>query len=162
MIGLYAGSFDPVHLGHLDIIEAASDRCSELYVVAVWNPAKHDGLLSLEDRRQLLEACVCHLHNVNVTTYEGLLVRLADQFHADALIRGAVREHVSEIQMAVTNNELGTIPTLLISCKAEHRHISSSLVRRMLIDGGVGTVESLVPAAVYDWLGANNDHLSLA
>ena len=58
MIGLYAGSFDPVHLGHLDIIEAASQQCSQVYVAVLRNPTKGSGLIPLEDRNDVVRRCV--------------------------------------------------------------------------------------------------------
>jgi pantetheine-phosphate adenylyltransferase len=152
MIGLYAGSFDPVHLGHLDIIEAASQQCSQLYVAVLRNPTKGSGLMPLEDRNDVLRRCVRDRRNVLVPSYEGLLIRLAQELGADTLIRGAVREPMSEMQMALTNNELGELPTVFIPCRPEHAHISSSLVRTLLTDRGAAAVKSLVPEPVLEWL----------
>jgi pantetheine-phosphate adenylyltransferase len=152
MIGLYAGSFDPVHLGHLDIIEAASQQCSQVYVAVLRNPAKGSGLIPLEDRNDVLGRCVRDIHNVLVVSYEGLLIRLAEELGADTLIRGAVREPMSEMQMALTNNALGNLATMFIPCRSEHAHISSSLVRSLLTDRGAAAVKSLVPEPVFEWL----------
>src|SRR5580698_6357464 len=120
MIGLYAGSFDPVHLGHLDIIEAACQQCSQLYVAVLRNPTKGSGLIPLEDRNDVLGRCVRDMHNVLVTSYEGLLIRIAQELGADTLIRGAVREAMFEMQMALITNELGDLPTMFIPCRPEH------------------------------------------
>jgi pantetheine-phosphate adenylyltransferase len=152
MIGLYAGSFDPVHLGHLDIIEAASQQCSQVYVAVLRNPTKGSGLIPLEDRNDVLGRCVRDMHNVLVASYEGLLIRLARELGADTLIRGAVREPMAEMQMALTNSELGDLPTMFIPCRPEHAHISSSLVRALLTDRGAAAVKSLVPEPVFEWL----------
>ena len=152
MIGLYAGSFDPVHLGHLDIIEAASQQCSQVYVAVLRNPTKGSGLIPLDDRNDILRRCVRDMRHVLVASYEGLLIRLAQELGADTLIRGAVREPLSEMQMALTNNDLADLPTMFIPCRPEHSHISSSLVRALLTDRGAAAVKSLVPEPVFEWL----------
>ena len=87
-----------------------------------------------------------------VVSYEGLLIRLAEELGADTLIRGAVREPMSEMQMALINNELGNLPTMFIPCRSEHAHISSSLVRSLLTDREAAAVKSLVPEHVFEWL----------
>src|SRR5579884_1009924 len=151
MIGLYAGSFDPVHLGHLDVIEVASRHCSRLWVAATVNPSKESGLLSLEDRKYLLTESLNHLANVSVAICDRLLVKIAEEVGADTLIRGAARQGSSEMQMAVTNLVLGDIPTVLISCRSDHGHISSTYVRRLLESGGPAAIKDLVPKPVYEW-----------
>jgi pantetheine-phosphate adenylyltransferase len=151
MIGLYAGSFDPIHLGHVDVIEAASCRCSHLWIAAAVNPSKGSGLLSLEDRQHLLRESLSHLGNVSVTTCDRLLVSLAEDIGADTLIRGAARDGGSEIQMAITNLAVGEIPTALIPCRPDHAHISSTYVRQLLASGGPAAIRELVPAPVYEW-----------
>lgn len=151
MIGLYAGSFDPVHLGHLDVIEVASDRCSHLCVAATVNPAKHSGLVDLEERVQLLSESLRHLQNVSVAMCDKLLVSFADDVGADTLIRGAARQGASEIQMAVTNLSIGDMPTLLIPCRPSHGHISSTYIRELLVSVGAEAIKDLVPTPVYQW-----------
>jgi pantetheine-phosphate adenylyltransferase len=108
--------------------------------------------MPLEDRNDLLGRCVRDMHNVLVATYEGLLIRVAQELGVDTLFRGAVREPMSEMQMALTNNELGDLPTMFIPCRPEHAYISSSLVRALLADRGAAAVKSLVPGPVFEWL----------
>src|SRR5262245_30647831 len=96
---LYAGSFDPVHLGHVDIVEQAA-RCFEHVVVGVIaNPDKASGMFVTSDRARLVREATRHLSNVTATTFNGLTVELARLVGAAVLVRAAHKESRNEYQM---------------------------------------------------------------
>ena len=74
---LYPGSFDPVHNGHVEMVQTAAGLFDEVVVAALMNPAKGDGLFDLEERMAMLDECFSHLTNVRTTMFDGLVVDLA-------------------------------------------------------------------------------------
>lgn len=155
-IGLYAGSFDPPHLGHLSIITRAAAWCDRLYVVAAGNPAKVDRLLDLTERRDLLAAATRHLPGVVALEHAGLLVHLAVELGVDVLIRSIGKEQRIELEMAVANQRAGGPPTAFLAPVDGTATISSSLVRAELASGGSTAIADLVPPAVVEWLSARD------
>jgi pantetheine-phosphate adenylyltransferase len=145
---IYAGSFDPVHLGHLGVIEDAAAQVDRLWVVVAGNPAKRTGLLPLDQRRLLIERSTSHLPNVGSVIHDGLIVDIAERLGADRLVRGAGKEYRFEVQMSATNSALSGIETLFVTPRASTRHISSSSVRDIFAAQGADAVADLVPAAV--------------
>jgi pantetheine-phosphate adenylyltransferase len=105
-MALYAGSFDPPHLGHLDLIERAAATFGQLVVVVATNPTKGSGLLAIEERTSLLHRITLHLDNVEVVKHEGLLVELVRTRGVDVIIRGIGREPLGELEMAEMNARL--------------------------------------------------------
>ena len=85
---LYPGSFDPIHLGHVEIIETASQLFDETIVAATVNPQKGSGLFDLDVREQVIKEVCAHLGNVSVTMFSGLVVDLAKQVRADFILKG--------------------------------------------------------------------------
>jgi pantetheine-phosphate adenylyltransferase len=153
-IGLYAGSFDPPHLGHVSLITRAAAWCDTLYVVAAGNPAKVGRLLDIPVRRDLLAASTRHLAGVVALDHAGLLVQLANELDVDVLIRSVGKEQRSELEMAVANERAGGPPTVFLAPIGETAMISSTLVRAELARSGASAIVDLVPPPVAEHLAA--------
>ena len=147
-IGLYAGSFDPPHLGHLSLIEVAARWCDTLYVVAAGNPNKAGALFDLEERRALLSEATRHLGNVIALTLGGLVAPLAASLGVDVLVRGMGKEQAIELQMAVANELVSGIPTVFLPPALETHGLSSRSVRAEHARAGPSAVATMVPPAV--------------
>ncbi|MCZ7536726.1 MAG: pantetheine-phosphate adenylyltransferase [Acidimicrobiia bacterium] len=145
---LCPGSFDPVTLGHLDIIERTARHFDEVIVAVIRNPKKADPLFSLEERQEMLAEVVGHLGNVRIEFFKGLLVDFARDEGAEAIVKGlrAVSDFDYELQMAQMNQRLSGIDTFFISTSPQHSFLSSSLVREVARFGG--DVSSMVPETV--------------
>jgi pantetheine-phosphate adenylyltransferase len=153
-VGLYAGSFDPIHRGHVDLIEAAVICLDRLFVVVAGNPDKPNSLLSVGERRRLIVAATMHLPTVVVSAHQGLLVDLAKQLDVDVLVRGMGKEQLFELQMAATNTNLSGLHTLFFAPSAATAHISSRMIRERIRRDGGDAVADLVPESVAALLGA--------
>ena len=153
-VGVYAGSFDPLHLGHVGVIEDASCWLDRLYVVVAGNPAKGIGLLSMETRRGLLAGSVAHIPNVDAVSYSGLIVDFAAVVSAEVLIRASGRERGSEWAMSQTNQGLSGIKTVFVTPRSATRGISSRWIRDTIRTSGANSVVEFVPAPVADALAA--------
>ena len=145
---IYPGSFDPVTNGHLDLIERASKLFHHLVVAVLTNPEK-DPLFSVRERVEMLDLVVAHLPNVEVDTFQGLLVEYARSKDARVLLRGirAVSDYEYELQMALMNRQLepGMETVFMLPAEA-YSYLSSRLVREVARLGG--SVKGLVPAPV--------------
>ncbi len=150
---LYPGSFDPVHNGHLEIIETASRLFDEVIVAAMRNPSKGEPLFSLEERQAMLEECVAPLSNVSVTLFSSLVVDLAKEMSADFIVKGlrAVSDFESELQMAQMNHKISGVNTLFIPSASAHSFLASKLIREIARFGG--DVSSMVPGPVSKRMG---------
>ncbi|HEX6393729.1 MAG TPA: adenylyltransferase/cytidyltransferase family protein [Acidimicrobiales bacterium] len=148
-VGLYAGSFDPAHLGHIALIAAASEKLDQLVVVVATNPEKRTAMFSVQERLEMLSAACQDIGNVRVAAHSGLLIDIAAQVGATVLVRSAGKEHVDEEQMAYLNGCEG-LPTLLIPSDPETGFISSSQVRTLIAVGALDAATELVPAGVAD------------
>lgn len=151
-LSVYAGSFDPPHLGHIALIETAARACDELVVVTVGNPNKRTALLARSQRRDLLAAGTAHAANVTTLEHEGLTAYLAAELGASFLVRAMHKECVLEIEMAAANELISGIPTVFFPPSPATAWISSRLVRSELRLHGVDAVAALVPAVVLDHL----------
>jgi pantetheine-phosphate adenylyltransferase len=132
-IGLYAGTFDPVTRGHLDIIDRAC-RIFDEVVIGVAVSARKSPLFSPEERVQLIEANIQHLPQVSVKVLRGLTVDFAKSVNAFCLIRGlrAVSDFEYEFQMAQMNHHLsGEIETLFLMPSQEYFFTSSTIVKQV-------------------------------
>ncbi len=149
---LCPGSFDPVTLGHLDIIERSSRHFDEVIVAVIRNPQKTQSLFSLEDRQQMLKEATAHLPNIRIEFFKGLLVDFARDHGVDAIVKGlrAVSDFDQELQMAQMNQRLSGIDTFFLSTSPQHSFLSSSLVREVARFGG--DVSGMVPKNVNDRL----------
>lgn len=141
---LYAGSFDPVTRGHMDVIRRAAALCPELVVAVMHNPEKH-GFLPVPMRVELLKTACRGLNNVRVIAHGGLLIDCAHEVGAKAVIRGLrpLGDFESEYQMAQVNKRLGGVETLLMTTSDDCASISSSIVRQVAAFGG--DISPMVP-----------------
>ena len=151
-IALCPGSFDPVTLGHLDIIERSARHFDQVIIAVIRNPQKSQSLFSLEERQEMLEEALPHVGNVRLEFFKGLLVEFAKEHGADAIVKGlrAVSDFDYELQMAQMNQKLSGIDTFFLSTSPQHSFLSSSLVREVARFGG--DVSGMVPKHVNDRL----------
>ena len=133
---LYAGSFDPVTRGHMDIIRRAAALCDELIVAVMHNPDKR-GAFAVDDRIRLLEIACGGIGNVRVIAHSGLLVECAAENGVTAVVRGVrpLGDFDSEYQMAQVNRMLGGVETLMMTTSEDCASISSSIVRQIAAFG---------------------------
>ncbi len=149
-IAVCPGSFDPITLGHLDIITRAAAMFDKIIVV-VMNNANKQCLFSPEERKKLIEKSIVDLPNVEVDTYDGLLADYAKMRGACAIIKGlrAMSDFEYEFQMALTNKKLNpNIETLFLTTRAENMYLSSSIVRQ--IASMNGDISDFIPAIIHD------------
>lgn len=131
-IALCPGSFDPVTLGHIDIIERTAELFDKVIVLVMSNSAKHS-LFSIDERVELLKRCIKN-SNVEVDTYNGLLVDYANKVDAVAIVKGlrAVSDFDYEFQQALTNKSLlPQIETVFLAAKGANMFLSSSMVKEV-------------------------------
>jgi pantetheine-phosphate adenylyltransferase len=137
-IAVYPGSFDPITLGHLDILERAAGLFDRVVVAVGQHPTKR-GYFSAELRRTLAEKTTAHVPNVSVQGFSGLVVDFCREQGASVIIRGlrATGDFESEFQMALANRELAPrIETVFLVPRADRMFVSSSLVREIASHGG--------------------------
>jgi pantetheine-phosphate adenylyltransferase len=151
-VGLYAGSFDPVHLGHLWVIEEATRLFDRLVVAVIANPQKSSGMFRPDERLQLLAETTRHLPSVRALTFHGLTVELARLEGVTALVRAAHKDTRDELSMSVMNQALGAISTVFVHPSPHTWTISSSQVRQLVEAGKVVEARQLVPPPVRDAL----------
>ena len=135
---IYPGSFDPVTLGHLNLVQRGAKIFDELIVCVASNPGKNP-MFSLEERLELFKDAVADLSSVRVETFDGLLVDAAKQFDASVVLRGlrAVSDFDYEFQMAHMNHQLSPgIETMFMMTGDEHFYLSSGLVKEVAVLGG--------------------------
>jgi len=145
---LCPGSFDPVTLGHLDIIERTARHFDTVVVAVIRNPQKAKSLFTLQERQEMLHEETAHLGNIKIEFFKGLLVDFARDHGAAAIVKGlrAVSDFDYELQMAQMNQRLSGIDTFFISTSPQHSFLSSSLVKEVAKFGG--DVSSMVPPSV--------------
>ncbi len=160
-IAVVPGSFDPVTLGHLDVIGRAAGIFDELHVVVVHNPGK-TALLPIAQRVQLIEQAISEAGlpgNIKVTSWSvGLLVDYCTEVGASVLVKG-IRSQVDvayETPMAIVNRNLAGVETIFMLPDPAHAHVSSSLVRQVAALGG--DVAPYVPTAVATFLKKPRKH----
>ncbi len=154
-IAVVPGSFDPVTLGHLDVIERAAGLVDELHVLVVHNPDK-SALIAVTQRVSLIEESISEAGikgDIRVAAWSaGLLVDYCTEVGASALIKG-IRSQIDvayETPMAIINRDLAGVETVFMLPAPEHAHVSSSLVRQVSALGG--DVSPYVPPAVARFL----------
>ena len=147
---LYPGSFDPIHLGHLDIIEQASRLFGKVVVAILHNPEKHGGVFSVDERIALIQVALqtAQVKNVEIHAFPGLAVDAARVVKADLMVKGLRNSGDFEIeqQMAHTNFAVAGIPTVYLPCIPAYTSVSSRFIREIAQYGG--DPSSMVPANV--------------
>ena len=149
-IAVCPGSFDPITMGHLDVITRASAMFDKLIVV-VMNNASKDYTFSPDERKEMIEKCISDLPNVQVDLYDGLLAEYAARQNACAIIKGlrAMSDFEYEFQMALTNKKLNpNVETLFLTTSAQNMYLSSSMVKQ--VAGMGGDVSDFVPRIIHD------------
>jgi len=145
---VYPGMFDPVHLGHVDIIKRASQIFPRLVVGVGVNPSKQP-LFEAEDRLQMLQMAVRGLPNVEVKPFDTLAVRFARSEGSMVMIRGlrTVTDMDYEFSMSLTNQTLDqNIQTIFLLSHVQYTHLSSTLIRQIVSFGG--DLSKFLPAEV--------------
>ena len=145
---LFAGSFDPITNGHLDVVQRATKLFDRVIVAVAKNDSKHP-LFTLEERVQMVSRATRHLPNVETDSFEGLLVAYVERRSAQAVVRGlrAVSDFEFEFQLALMNRKLNErIETIFMMPKDTYTFLSSRIVKEMAQLGG--DVSAFVPAHV--------------
>lgn len=144
-VAIYPGSFDPITNGHLDIITRGSKIYDKLIVGVLVNIDKK-GLFTIEERVELIKKVTKDLQNVEVVSFNGLLVDLARKYEAKVILKGlrAVSDFEYEFQMALMNTQLEpSIETLFMMTSSAYSYLSSSAVKQVAKFGG--NISGLVP-----------------
>ena len=151
-VAVYPGSFDPITNGHLDIIERALKVFDKVIVAILINPTKK-GLFSVEERVELIKEVSKDFDNVEVESFEGLLVDFLAKKDTNIIIKGlrAVSDFEYEFQMALMNNKLNSdVETVFMMTSAEYSYLSSSSVKQVAFFDG--SVEGLIPSMIIEKL----------
>lgn len=137
-IAVYPGSFDPVTLGHMDIIERTA-KMMDVVIIGVLKNNSKTPLFSIEERVKMLESITAHLSNVKVQSFDGLLVDFVHQKHADVIVRGlrAITDFEYELQMAQTNRVIAPdVDTIFLTTNLKYSYLSSSIVKEIAYYNG--------------------------
>ena len=132
---IYPGSFDPVTLGHLDIIERTA-QIMDRVIVGVLNNRKKTPLFSVEERVNMLKSVTSHLENVEVKAFDGLTIDFARENGAKVIVRGlrAITDFEYELQLSQTNRVMAPeIDTLFLTTSLKYSYLSSSMVRNRCV-----------------------------
>lgn len=147
-VAVCPGSYDPVTLGHVDVISRAADLFDQVIVVVLTNPDKK-GLFSPQERVDLLNGSLDSIRGVVVEHRDhGLLADFCQEHRASAIVKGlrGEQDYRYEVPMAHTNWHLSGVETVFVQSKAEYGHVSSSLIKDVARHGG--DVSRWVPATV--------------
>ena len=146
---VYPGMFDPVHNGHLDVIQRSLQIFDELIVAVVANPSK-EPLFPVKERLEMIDEATTSLHsNFRIAAFDGLLIDLVARERADCIVRGirAVSDFEYEFQMALMNRKLkATVETVFLMPHEKYTYISSRLIKEVASFGT--SVAGLVPPIV--------------
>lgn len=150
-IAICPGSFDPVTIGHLDIIRRSARMFDKVIVAVMTNYYKKDSAFTPDERVELIKRCTGDIPNVEVEAYNGLLANYAAQKNAVAVVKGlrAVSDFETEFQQALANKKLnGNFETVFITASAENMFLSSSVVKQICEFGG--DISEFVPTEIQD------------
>jgi pantetheine-phosphate adenylyltransferase len=145
---VYPGMFDPVHNGHVDVIQRSLQIFDELIVAVVANPSKQP-LFSMKERLEMIDEATSDLTNFRIVAFDGLLIDLVARERADCIVRGirAVSDFEYEFQMALMNRKLrSTVETVFLMPHEKYTYISSRLIKEVASFGT--SVAGLVPPIV--------------
>lgn len=148
-VAICPGSFDPVTLGHLDIIERTSYLFDKVIVAVLCNMDKHPNF-TVEERMEFLRETTSHLPNVEISSFDGLLVDFAKEKGATAVVKGlrAVSDFEYEFQMSLINKKLcPEIETVYLNTSQEYMYLSSSVIKQIATLGG--DISNFVPEAIH-------------
>ncbi|RLE22492.1 MAG: pantetheine-phosphate adenylyltransferase, partial [Actinobacteria bacterium] len=145
---LYPGSFDPIHLGHIDVIEQAHELFGSVVVAVMHNLAKPSGLFPVAQRVEMAEEALAHLDHVTVESHTALAVQAAEESGVDFIVKGlrTAADFEIEQQMAHNNYAVTGIRTVYLPCRPDMGYISSRFVREIAKYGG--DIDHLVPAHI--------------
>ena len=148
-VALIPGSFDPFHNGHLAVVTLAARHFDKVVVAAVRNPGK-EPLFSLEDRELMLKESLEDLENVTSRSFSGLVVDLAAELGAAAIVKGlrAVSDLENELQMAQMNYRTSGIDTLFVPATSSESFLASKYLKEFARGGRVEEMASMVPPPV--------------
>ena len=147
-VAVYPGSFDPITLGHLDVITRGAKVFDKVIVGVLVNSDKN-GLFDLEERVELIKSVTSDLKNVEVVSFNGLLIDFMKQCEANVILKGlrALSDFEYEFQLALMNNKLEPeIETLFMMTSAQYSYLSSSAVKQVAKFGG--NLDGLVPSEI--------------
>ena len=145
---VYPGMFDPVHNGHVDVIQRSRQIFDELIVAVVANPSK-EPLFSVKQRLEMIDEATSELSNFRIVAFDGLLIDLVARERADCIVRGirAVSDFEYEFQMALMNRKLrSTVETVFLMPHEKYTYISSRLIKEVASFGT--SVTGMVPPIV--------------
>ena len=149
IIAVCPGSFDPVTVGHIDIISRAAQMFSKVVVVVMQNRAKSPSF-TVEERMEMLREATAELGNVTVDSFDGLLAEYTEKIGAGAIVKGlrAMSDFEYEFQMALTNKKLNpNTETVFLTTRAENMYLSSSMVKQIGSMGG--DIADFVPKMIH-------------
>jgi pantetheine-phosphate adenylyltransferase len=151
-VALYPGSFDPVHNGHLALIEQASALFEQVVVGVGHNPQKPSGLFTPDERAELIRAELADRGNVRVELFSGLVTKAACDLGATCIIKGirGAADLDAELQQAHMNLSSGGVPTIFLPAVSGAAFVASRYVREIAAMGG--DVRAVVPPAVAERL----------
>ncbi len=154
LVAIFPGSFDPPTNGHLDLI-ARGARIANHLIVAVLQNTHKNALFTAAERSEMLQECVAHLPNVEIDSFDGLLVDYAARRNAHTILRGIrnISDYETESQMALLNRRLRPeTETIFLTAGAEHTFLSSRMVKEIITLGG--DASAFVPEPVMSRLKA--------
>jgi len=145
---VYPGMFDPMHNGHLDLIQRSLEIFDEVIVAVVANPSKQP-LFSVSERLEMIDEATANLSNIRIVAFDGLLIDLVTRERADCIVRGlrAISDFEYEFQMALMNRKLrSTVETVFLMPHEKYTYIASRLIKEVASFGAA--VTGLVPPTV--------------
>lgn len=149
-IALCPGSFDPLHNGHVEVIEAAARLFDKVVIAAIRNPGKGEPLFTLDERKVMILEAFADLGNIEVVSMTKLTVDVARDVGAGFIVKGlrVASDFEYELQQAQMNEAISGIETWFVPCASNSSFIASSLVRQIAQFGGADRVGSMVPEGV--------------
>lgn len=149
-IGIYPGSFDPITLGHLDVIKRAA-QVVDVLIIGVLNNSGKNPLFLASERVEMIQEVIKEIKNVEVEAFSGLLVEFAKLKHASVIVRGlrAITDFEYELQMAQTNHKIQPqVDTIFFTTSVEYSYLSSSVVKEIALHKG--DIRQFVPEEIVE------------